>query len=196
MDTISDQYYIDLVNGGDTISFSVLVDRYKDFVFTLSLKMLQSREEAEEAAQDTFIKVFRSLKSFKKESKFSTWLYKISYNNCLDRIKKQKRNRPVLELNEFNEHEVISIMNVLETIEENERMKMIRDCLGLLQPEESFLITLYYFNENSLKEISEIMNINENNLKIKLFRVRKKLAGILKSNLEPELIDQYGKQGR
>ncbi|MEO8823753.1 MAG: RNA polymerase sigma factor [Ginsengibacter sp.] len=193
MDTINDQYYINLVVEGDTNAFTVLVDRYKDLVFTLSLKMLQNREEAEEAAQDTFIKVFRSLKSFKKESKFSTWLYKITYNNCLDRIKKQKRSRSIVELNEFTEKEIGSLKNVLETIEEEERKRMIQNCLGLLQPEDRFLISLYYYNENSLKEISQVMRINENNLKIKLFRARKKLAGILKSQPEPEIIDQYEK---
>lgn len=193
MDKENDLYYINLVIEGDTNAFAVLVDRYKDFVFTLSLKMLRNSNEAEEAAQDTFIKVFRSLNSFKKESKFSTWLYKITFNNCLDRIKKQKRNRPIVELNEYTEQEVKSLMNVLESIEETERKKMIQDCLNLLQPEENFLITLYYFNENSLKEISQIMEINENNLKIKLFRARKKLAGILKLKLEPEIIGQYGK---
>lgn len=193
MDKENDLYYINLVIEGNTNAFAVLVDRYKDFVFTLSLKMLRNSNEAEESAQDTFIKVFRSLKSFKKESKFSTWLYKITFNNCLDRIKKQKRNRPIAELNEYTEQEAKSLMSVLESIEETERKKMIQDCLNLLQPEENFLITLYYFNENSLKEISQIMEINENNLKIKLFRARKKLAGILKLKLEPEIIGQYGK---
>lgn len=195
MDKVNDQYYINLVKGGDTNAFAMLVDRYKDFVFTLSLKMLQNREEAEESAQDTFIKIYKSLNSFKGESKFSTWIYKITYNNCLDRLKKQKRNRTVIELNEITEKEVKCLMNVLEKIEEAERKKMIQDCVALLPAEEIFLITLYYFKENSLKEISQIMGINENNLKIKLFRARKKLAGFLKSKLEPEIIDQYGKQG-
>lgn len=193
MEPFNDQLYIKLILEGDTNAFSALVSRYKDFVFTLSLRMLHNREEAEEVSQDTFIKVFRSLNSFKKESKFSTWLYKITYNTCLDRVKKQKKDRSVVELNEFTGHEARSLMNVLETIEENERKQMIQDCLNLLLPEESFLITLYYFNENSLKEISQIIKMNENNLKIKLFRIRKKLAGILKLKLEPEIIDQYEK---
>lgn len=193
MEPFNDQLYIKLILEGDTNAFSALVSRYKDFVFTLSLRMLHNREEAEEVSQDTFIKVFRSLNSFKKESKFSTWLYKITYNTCLDRVKKQKKDRSVVELNEFTGHEARSLLNVLETIEENERKQMIQDCLNLLLPEESFLITLYYFNENSLKEISQIIKMNENNLKIKLFRIRKKLAGILKLKLEPEIIDQYEK---
>lgn len=196
MDKVTDQHYINLVIEGDTNAFAALVDRYKDMIFTLSLKMLQNREEAEEAAQDTFIKTYKSLNRFKGDSKFSTWIYKITYNNCLDRLKKQKRNRPVVAIDEFTEHQVKSLMNVLETIEENERKEMIKNCLDLLPAEESFLLTLYYFNENSLKEISSIIGINENNVKIKLFRSRKKLAGILKIKLEPEIIDQYEKHGR
>jgi RNA polymerase sigma-70 factor (ECF subfamily) len=196
MDKVNDQHYIDLVLEGDTNAYAALVDRHKDFVFTLSLKMLQSREEAEEAAQDTFIKIYKSLSRFKGESKFSTWIYKITYNNCLDRLKKQKRNRPVVAINEYTEHEVTSLMNVLDAIEENERKQMMKSCLDLLPAEESFLLTLYYFNENSLKEIAVIMGINENNVKIKLYRSRKKLTGILKTKLEPEIIDQYEKQGR
>lgn len=196
MDKVSDQHYINLVIEGDTNAFATLVDRYKNIVFSLSLKMLQNREEAEEAAQDTFIKVYKSLNRFKGDSKFSTWIYKITYNNCLDRLKLQKRKRTVVSINDVTELEVKSLMNVLDAIEENERKQMIRDCLNLLPPEDSFLLTLYYFNENSLKDISLIMGINENNAKIKLFRSRKKLAGILKTKLEPELIDQYEKQRR
>ena len=196
MDKINDQHYINLVIDGETNAFATLVDRYKAMVFSLSFKILQHREEAEEAAQDTFIKIYKSLGRFNGDSKFSTWVYKITYNNCLDRLKKQKRNRTVVAINEFTEHEVKSLMNVLDTIEESERKKMIQDCLNLLPAEESFLLTLYYFNENSLKEISEIMGINDNNVKIKLFRSRKKLAGILKAKLEPEIINQYEKQGR
>jgi len=193
MDKLNDLYYINLVKNGDTTAFSVLVDRYKDFVFNLSLKTLQQREEAEEAAQDTFIKVFKSLQSFKGEAKFSTWLYKVTYNNCLDRLKKQKKSRLFLELNELTERGVKSIMSVLETIEETERKKMVQDCIASLDEEDRFLVTLYYFHENSLKEISQVMKINENNLKIKLYRARKKLAGLFKLKIEPEKIDGYGK---
>jgi len=193
MDKLNDQHYINLIIGGDTNVFGVLVDRYKNLVFTLSLKMLQSREEAEEVSQDAFIKVYRSLPKFKSESKFSTWLYKITYNTCLDRLRSKKRTTQIVSVDDFGEKEVRTLINVLDTIEERERKQMIQNCLNLLPGEDSFLLTLYYFQENSLKEISKIMGINENNLKIKLFRSRIKLAGILKTQLEPEIINQYEK---
>lgn len=93
MTKLSDQYYIDEIIGGNSNAFAVLVDRYKDLIFSLALKMVKNREEAEEVAQDTLIKVFNSLEKFKGESKFSTWIYKVAYNTCLDRIKKIKRRR-------------------------------------------------------------------------------------------------------
>lgn len=196
MDQLNDQHYINLVIGGDSHAFAVLVDRYKNFVFTLSIKMLQNREEAEEAAQDVFIKVYRSLQKFKTESKFSTWLYRITYNTCLDKMRSKKRNTPVFSFDHFAEDEAVSLINVLDTIEERERKQMIQKCLDLLPAQDSFLLTLYYFQENSLKEISKIMSINENNLKIKLFRSRRRLTAILKTQLEPEIINQYENQGR
>jgi len=196
MDQLNDQHYINLVIGGDSHAFAVLVDRYKNFVFTLSIKMLQNREEAEEVAQDVFIKVYRSLQKFKTESKFSTWLYRITYNTCLDRMRSKKRNTLVFSFDHFAEDEVVSLINVLDMIEERERKQMIQKCLDLLPAEDSFLLTLYYFQENSLKEISKIMSINENNLKIKLFRSRRRLTAILKTQFEPEIINQYENQGR
>ena len=73
-----DQYYIDAAIKGDTRAFSILVDRYKHMVFTLAMKVLRNREEAEEVSQDVFVKVHQALSTFKGDAKFSTWLYKIT----------------------------------------------------------------------------------------------------------------------
>ena len=191
-----DQHYIQLVTKGDTNAFAVLVDRYKDMVFILSLKMLKDREEAEEVSQDTFLKIYKSLNKFNGESKFSTWIYKVAFNTCLDRLKKNKRSQPVIYLDEFTEQETISLMNVLDSIEEKERKQMIQDCLYSLPGEDSFLLTLYYFEEQSLEEIAKIIGINQNNVKIRLYRCRKKLASLLKDRLEPEILQYYERERR
>jgi RNA polymerase sigma-70 factor (ECF subfamily) len=196
MHRLNDQHYINLIIGGDAHAFGVLVDRHKNFVFTLSLKMLQNREEAEEVSQDAFIKVYKSLHKFNSESKFSTWLYKIVYNTCLDRLRIKKRTTSSVSIDDFAQQEVTTLMNILDTIEEHERKQLVQNCLNLLPPEDNFLLTLYYFEENSLREISKIMGVNENNLKIKLFRSRKKLTAILKTQLEPEILNDYEKQRR
>ncbi|WJS95874.1 sigma-70 family RNA polymerase sigma factor [Flavobacterium johnsoniae] len=191
MSTIPDQHYIDRILQGETNLFAVLVDRYKDMIFTLSLKMVKNREEAEEAAQDTFIKVYNSLSKFKGDSKFSTWIYKISYNNCLDRLKKNKKEDFNISIDEFSSHLVKTMDNALSALEEKERKQAIQNCLNLLPREDNFLLTLFYFEDQNLEEIGKIMNLNANNVKVKLFRSRQKLATILKKQLEPEIIECY-----
>ncbi|CAM3587805.1 RNA polymerase sigma factor [Flavobacterium chungbukense] len=191
MSTIPDQHYIDRILHGETNLFAVLVDRYKDMIFTLSLKMVKNREEAEEAAQDTFIKAFNSLSKFKGDSKFSTWIYKISYNTCLDRLKKNKKEDLNISIDEFSSHLVKTMDNALSALEDQERKQAIQNCLNLLPREDNFLLTLFYFEDQNLEEIGKIMNLNANNVKVKLFRSRQKLATILKKQLEPEIVEYY-----
>lgn len=191
MTTNNEQDLISKILDGDTNVFAVLVDRYKDLVFTLALRMLKNREEAEEVSQDTFIKTFKSLSKFKGDSKFSTWIYKITYNTCLDRIKKISRTYNTVTIDEFTEHQVKTIDNALDNMEQEERKQTIQDCLQLLPSEDSFLLTLFYFEELSLDEISKTIGLTTNNVKVKLFRSRKKLSKILKERLEPEIISYY-----
>ncbi len=191
MTTNNDQHLITKILEGDTNAFAVLVDRYKDLVFTLALRMLKNREEAEEVSQDTFIKTYKSLNKFKGDSKFSTWIYKIAYNTSLDRIKKHKRSHQTVTIDEFTEHQVKTLDNALDQMEQQERKQAIQDCLQLLPSEDSFLLTLFYFEELSLDEISKAVGLTANNVKVKLFRSRKKLTSILKERLEPEMINYY-----
>ena len=192
MTTNSDQHYINKVLQGDNTAFAILVDRYKDLIYTLALRMVKSREEAEEVSQDTFLKVFKSLSKFKGDSKFSTWIYRVGYNTCLDRLKKNKREHQTVAIDEFTEHQIKTLDNALDNMELEERKQAIQDCLQLLPSKDAYLITLYYFEELSLEEISKIIGVAANNVKVKLFRSRKKLATILKERLEPEIIESYG----
>ncbi len=191
MTQIEDQHYINLVLNGNTNSFATLVDRYKDMVYTLAIKMLNNKEEAEEIAQDTFIKVFNSLSKFKGESKFSTWVYKVTYNTCLDALKKKKKINNVSYIEDFSEHQTKALEGILDSIDEKERNQAIQQCLEELPSDEAFLVTLYYFDDQSVEEIAKVMNISTDNVKVKLFRTRKKLATILKRRLEPEMLDYY-----
>lgn len=193
---IEDQHYINLIVGGDAKAFAILVDRYKDMVYTLSVKMLKRPEEAEEAAQDTFVKVYQSLNKFKGESKFSTWIYKVNYNTCLDRIKKYKKEHEAIPLDDWSESKMEAIGNVLDSISEKERTDTIQDCIRLLPEEDGFLLTLFYFEEQSLEEISKIIGITPNYVKVRLFRSKIKLTSILKNRLEPEILEYYESERR
>lgn len=194
MTTNDDQHYINQVLAGNTQVFAVLVDRYKDLVFTLALRMVKDREEAEEVSQDTFIKVFQKLDKFKGESKFSTWIYKVTYNTCLDRIKTYKKKYNTVGIDEFTEHHVKTTGTAFDTLVAQEQTEHIKKCMNLLPSEDSFLLSLFYFEEQSLDEIAKVIGITANNVKVKLYRSRKKLASILKDNLEPEIIASYGRE--
>jgi RNA polymerase sigma-70 factor (ECF subfamily) len=192
MTTIDDQKLIEAIQNGDTKAYAQLVNRYKDLVFTLAIRMLKHKEEAEEVAQDTFIKVFKSLDKFKGDSKFSTWIYKVTYNTCLDRIKKNKKHHNDVPIDEFTFNKLDSIDNALDNMINEEKSVLIKNCINKLPEDSSALLTLFYFEELSLEEISKIINIEANTVKVKLFRARKKLAVILEQYLQPQNSMNYG----
>lgn len=192
--TISqEKIIISAILKGEQYAFAKLVDSHKDLVFSLALRMLKNREEAEEVAQDTFIKVYKSLPTFKMDSKLSTWMYKIAYRTCLDRIKKNKKYLSDVQIDEFTENQIKSIDNALDNMMAKERGAIIKNCIQKLDSDDAALMTLYYYDELSLSEMSKILDLSSNNIKVKLFRCRKKLAKLLIRNLEPETIATYGK---
>jgi RNA polymerase sigma-70 factor (ECF subfamily) len=193
MSNFNDQKYIDKIIKGDTKSYEVLVNQYKNMVFSLALQMLKNREEAEEVSQDTFIKAYRFLHKFKGDSKFSTWLYKISYNTCLDALKKHKKERQVFNIDNITENQIQSLDNVLNDIEIEERNEIIKKCILQLPENDRILLNLYYYKELSLQEIAEVVTKNYSQVRVNLYRSRKRLASVLKDNLASEIIESYGR---
>ena len=186
-----DDYYIKKTLEGDSNSFSVLVERYQNMVFALALKMLKHREESEEVSQDTFIKVYKSLSKFNGESKFSTWIYRIAYNTCLDRIKKNSKYNNNVEINEITSNEISHTESIFDSLENKERSIIVKQCMDKLPEDERIIIHLFYFEELNLKEIVKIVSMTEGNVKVKLFRARKKLFSIFKESVEPEIYSSY-----
>ena len=189
----TDQFLIDKTLEGDTNAFGELIDRYQNFVYTIAIRILKVAEEAEEVAQDSFIKAYDSLSTFRGDSKFSTWLYRIVYHKSLDRLKKNKRHR-TFEINEeITEDSLDHIENGLEYLMKEERSRVIRDCINMLPEEDSVIISLFYFEEQSVKEIAKVTDLSEDNIKIKLYRSRKKLFSLLQVYIEPEITKSNGK---
>lgn len=177
---------------GDTREFSILVDQYKDLVFTVAIRTLKNREEAEEVAQDTFIKVFKSLKNFKGDAKLSSWIYRIAYNTCLDRVKKHKKELKNTPIDEVRSEAVMEMSNALDGMVMQERAETIKKCIQQLSSVDAALLTLFYFEEKDLKEMAKALDLSPNTAKVKLFRARNRLGVILKEQLEPETIQSYG----
>ncbi len=184
MEKKDDIYYINLVKGGQSNAFSYIVEKYQDIVFSIALKVLRNRDDAEEMAQESFIKAYKSIHSFKGNAKFSTWLYRITYNTCISEIRKRKMH--------FSSTEEIEIRDEtqeinLDGIPEENRAKAIKEAMNQLPEDEYTLILLYYFEEQSVEEIGKVTGLSESNTKVKLFRARKKLYTILNDMLKDEL---------
>ena len=184
MKYLDDNHYIDLVLSGDVAVYASLVAKHKNLVFSIALKILNNREDAEEVAQDCFLKVFQALKTFEKKSKFSTWLYRIVYNAAISKTRKKKLEVIPMDnyvINNYTEEETEPGM---EDINPEEQKAMIEKAMELLTDEDNLLITLFYKGENSIEDISNITGLSMSNVKVRLHRIRKKLhselAGMMK----------------
>ncbi|MCK5638382.1 MAG: sigma-70 family RNA polymerase sigma factor, partial [Flavobacteriaceae bacterium] len=170
MDTISDQIYIDKVLQGDTNAFSYLIDKYKNMAYTIAIKIVKSTEDAEEVAQDSFLKAFQKLDTFKGESKFSTWLYTIVYRNAISMVRKKKITTTEIDSFVLDNHTTDFDFPQLEAIKNGEQKKYLTEAINNLPEIDALLITLFYLNENTLEEIKEITNLTKTNIKVKIFR--------------------------
>jgi RNA polymerase sigma-70 factor (ECF subfamily) len=193
MQPTTDQHLINQVLQGDTWAFGVLVEQYQGYVFTVVLRMLKVREEAEEVSQDTFIKAFESLSTFRGESKFSSWLYRIAYRKALDRLRKNKKYHASELLEDITENDPATVENALQQLESKERKEHIQHCIMQLPEIDAALVTLYYFEDQSVKEIAGITELSEENVKVKLYRSRKKLFTLLQHNILPEISNSNGR---
>jgi RNA polymerase sigma factor (sigma-70 family) len=180
-----DNECIQKVIEGDTNSFRYLVDKYKDMSFSIAMSVLKEENDAQDAVQDAFIKAYKNLKSFRMDSKFSTWLYRIVVNESLSRIRKKKNERTQY-VEEYRDQE----SNISETVlhlSRDEQKKYIDKVLNLMESRESLLLRLFYLNENSLNEIENITGFSLANIRVILHRARKNFYGLLKTELKEEI---------
>ncbi len=174
---------------GSRPAFQQLVERYQHFVFTIAHKILRSREEAEEVAQDVFVKVYKTLGSYERKSKFSTWLYTVTYRTAIDTArKKQLVTTSVDDNDNFLQIEDLED-SPLETIQHGDLKSQLQLAINQLRPDDAVLITLFYLNEKPIKEISEITGLTETNIKTKLHRIREVLREHLNTQLKAEIQD-------
>ena len=187
---LNDIEIIDAVLAGDVNAFAELLKRHQNYVFTLALRFTKNREEAEEVAQDTFIKAFRCLKDFKRTAKFTTWLYAIVYTTAMTYLRK-KRLLTLSINDEENPVELESKAFVLEnnSAELKSRSFYLNQAIENLLPADATIITLFYKGEQSLEEIAQIMQMDANTIKVKLHRARLRLKEKLSLILKDEIKD-------
>lgn len=185
-DSLSDEALVHLVKGNHPSATEVLVNRHKRMVFNLAYRLLGNYHVAEEAAQDSFVKAFKSIGSFRGECGFVTWLYRICYNTCI--TYKRRRSFDTSELNEWNSGGMVA-HQAYGSIEQSDRSIYLNKALSTLDPEDIAIINLFYNDDTPTSEIASIVGISEGNVRIKLHRARKKLKEELYSILKDEAVN-------
>ena len=186
MEDRGDTYHIKRIKEGDHEAFSWVVDNYKDMVYTICLRMLTAEADAHDAAQEIFVKAYRSIGGFQEKSKFSTWIYRIAYNHCISEIRKKVK---VIDLvNEFPDDDIneedVSGIDLLSREERNHYLQM---ALEALAETDATVVTLFYYDEMSLEEIAEVTGLTNSNIRIKLHRSRKTMYRVLSEQLKSEI---------
>ena len=184
----TDLALITAVLAGQTSQYEVLVKRHQRFVFTLAMRFAKNREDAEEIAQDCFVKAYRALGTFKQTAKFSTWLYTITYTTSMTFLRKKK-----LTTQSINDDE--NFMQIANSgtdfdanlVEKKSAHAHLNLAISMLLPDDAAIITLFYKGEQSLEEIAQTLNMEAQTVKVKLFRARLRLKDKLTHLLKDEV---------
>ncbi len=178
-----DHFYINRIKQGDTSAFATLVDKHKGMVFTICVKIVKKPEDAEELAQDVFMKVYDKLDTFRGDARFSTWLYRIAYNAAISKTRKRRLEVEALDDYTINNYSVDDIKEGLQTINNEEQHQILKSAMESLSEDDYLIIKLFYLKELPIKDISEITGLSQANIKVKLHRIRKKMYSQIKESL-------------
>ena len=187
---LNDNEIISKVLNGNGDAYAELVTRYQNFVFTLTLRMVRSREDAEEVAQDVFIKAYRSLSGFRGDSKFSTWLYTIVNTTSISFLRKKKQ-----EIHSLDQEQVFELADSQDSgmranlVEQKSRHGMVNNAIDMLSADDAQIITLFYKGEQSLAEIAGVLKIETNAVKVRLHRARARLKEKMEKYFSQEVKD-------
>ena len=173
---------LDRILAGEQGAYAPLVDGYKSYAFTIALKILNNRPEAEEAAQDAFIKAFHYLKSFNRQAKFSTWLYRIVFNTAISYKRKHKMDLQSID------GLSIEYAGSSGQLERDDKEVFVKQAMESLSDADRLAIQLYYIKEFTLEEVAGILNQPINTVKVRVHRARQRVGDELKRILKEEAL--------
>ncbi|MGI4020681.1 MAG: RNA polymerase sigma factor [Janthinobacterium lividum] len=187
MQNTDDIELINQVLAGNQSAYATLVKRHQRYVFTLALRFVKSRENAEEVAQDCFVKVYKSLAQFQQQSKFTTWLYTVVYTTSMTFLRKKKLDTYSID----DDAVFMQVKNQSDLkanlTEQKSQSYYVNLAIGKLLPDDTAILTLFYQGEQSLEEIAAVMQMETNTVKVKLHRARHRLKEKLESLLKEEV---------
>jgi RNA polymerase sigma factor (sigma-70 family) len=175
---VTDKYLVDRVLNGDNAAFASIIKNTEGLVAQIVFKMINNPDDRKDIAQDIYLKAYKNLPGFKFQSKLSTWIAQVSYNTCLDHLRKKKMIFPGT-LNEENEMNDPASNDTFILIRQRELSTILKTGIEQLPPVYKTLITLYHNEELSYEEIVQITGLPEGTVKSYLFRARKALKNSL-----------------
>ncbi len=175
----SDYYYIDSVLSGNRNDYKYLVERHSGMSYSVALKIVKNETEAEEIVQEAFIKAYNVLHTFKKKSKFSTWLYRIVYNMAINHSNSRVHKNLYDDNSEIKDNLLYEETELMEIDENEQTIEKLNWAVKQLPEDEQVIITLFYNDDISIADIAKITNLSEANVKVKLHRMRKKLYQLM-----------------
>jgi len=193
-DAASDETLMARCARGDQSAFQALYARHHRMVYNLAFRMLGNHADAEEVLPDVFVKVWQKAGDFRGQSRVSTWLYRVTSNMAMDRLRAARVGKEVFyEDLSLAEKEMPDRSAEAETPEEallrQEDQRALNQAMGRLAPEDRLLVTLYHLQGCSYSEIEEITGVSPVNIKSKLFRARRRLRELLKTSTKGDVPD-------
>lgn len=186
---IDDSILISQALKGEQTAYGQLLKKYQGAIFSFIYKIIQEKNDAEDLAQETFIKAFSSLPLFNNEFAFSTWLFKIASNNCIDYLRKKRLktysiDKPIESKDGTVPHDLPDpFINPETEYIESERRSQIDRAIARLPKKYQVIIVMRHKEEKSYEEISEALHIPIGTVKARIFRAREKLKKLLKEHL-------------
>ena len=182
-----DYKLVKLAIAGDEKAYAELLDRYKDAIYYMLLKMVNNKSDAEDLTIEAFGKAFKNIAQYTPNYAFSTWLFKIATNNCIDFIRKKKANLISLDQTSEDQDSIGTPLQAdtpdpEEDMIKSQRMALTRSVVEKLKPRYKTLVELRYFKEYSYEEIANELNLPIGTVKAQLFRARELLFNILKNS--------------
>lgn len=187
-----DDLYIRKVLNGDTEGFRYFIKNYKDLAFSVAISVVKDEFSAEEVVQESFIKVFRNLKSFKGRSSFKTWFYRIVINESFRLLREDKKK---IEFNINNhESELDELENSFMGMSPEEQAGLVHEALKVISAKESLVLRLFYLEGQDTKTISDETGWSDANVRVILHRARKNMLSVVKKLIQREElnIESYG----
>jgi RNA polymerase sigma-70 factor, ECF subfamily len=179
---MTDEAIIGLVLNGNTHIFSELVDKYRDSVFGMAFRFAGSHSDAQDISQEVFIKIYKNLHRFNAKSKFSTWVYRLSYNACIDWTRSKKTMLNTIDIAETDEDFADSRAGPEDSYIVKQRRVALREAIYALKEKYRNILILFYFQGLAYDEIGEILDIPVKTVETQLYRARKQI----KISLSPE----------